>query len=624
MPRRTPDEGVKPFEFRTGIGGLPSLGGMYRAGDPATIPPHKHHLLVNMRIRPGGMVTRPGMEEIHDTGVSECIEGVTEIGGAGTPSGAALALMPGMPMGGAHLRNNVTFRLIYPSAPSSNWADFYSPPPEVTYSEFLFVLWGPAATDNQTLSPVVVPGAYGIAPPTNFESSKAFIHNGMACMWFRLTDTEDPPLGTGDPNWVLLELPFSSRSFKHAHECLRAVDAWDPLPKPCPLESYEIGDTGFFRTNLWPGSYPLTTVRAIYWPQNPWPGYDWKPLHMPYALEKHVNIPERVDDPVTGEPGLAEALYFIASNTDLSSPDYGRMVLIKWNGVTQKTEYVIPANYTLATMGLQQYGPFLVGNKDTGGNDIGWNYFAQRGETGAWSVLPEGVEFHSPEVFTKSNIRAVAPYKGRARVVASGTWDDGSNNYKGVWVFEATDTHLHALTGVLWAGPPLTYAFDDFEEAIVSKNRIYALGPAVVDPEFSLEPIPGFISIPRNPAVTSIPVEERNIVSPGLMRAWPGGGAGYELNTSVWLVAVSGRVYAGGSFAPEEEVGYHAVYDITMPPNGYRNPVYLELLDEEDTVPPIPPSWEAELSGSHGCLESIPHEKVDEGFGSEGSIGTAS
>jgi hypothetical protein len=77
MPRRTPDQGVRPFEVRAGIG-TPKLGGMYRAGDPATIPLHKHHLIVNGRITPEGTISRPGLRQEFDTGVRECIDGLTE------------------------------------------------------------------------------------------------------------------------------------------------------------------------------------------------------------------------------------------------------------------------------------------------------------------------------------------------------------------------------------------------------------------------------------------------------------------------------------------------------------------------------------------------------------------
>lgn len=83
MPRRTPDQGVKPFEYRTGVGNLPKLGGMFRSGDPAIIPPHKQHLAVNMRITPGGIVTRPGFATEADTGTAECIDGLTGPPGGG-------------------------------------------------------------------------------------------------------------------------------------------------------------------------------------------------------------------------------------------------------------------------------------------------------------------------------------------------------------------------------------------------------------------------------------------------------------------------------------------------------------------------------------------------------------
>jgi hypothetical protein len=74
---------------------------MFRSGDPATTPPHKFHLLVNMRKTPGGSITRPGLALEYNTGVQECINGLTEDGGpdgagaGGGGLGGGLILYPG-------------------------------------------------------------------------------------------------------------------------------------------------------------------------------------------------------------------------------------------------------------------------------------------------------------------------------------------------------------------------------------------------------------------------------------------------------------------------------------------------------------------------------------------------
>lgn len=82
--KRTADEGLKPFEFRPGIG-LPGFRGMYRRGDPVLIGPNQFHLLVNGRLGEGDIRSRPGMTEIEDgtkgdTDYEEsCITGIFEI-----------------------------------------------------------------------------------------------------------------------------------------------------------------------------------------------------------------------------------------------------------------------------------------------------------------------------------------------------------------------------------------------------------------------------------------------------------------------------------------------------------------------------------------------------------------
>jgi hypothetical protein len=77
MPRTTPDEDVKPFEYRPGLG-FQRFRGMNRSADPASIPPDQFHLLTNVRLTPAGMISRDGLVEEEDTGSTQCITGMID------------------------------------------------------------------------------------------------------------------------------------------------------------------------------------------------------------------------------------------------------------------------------------------------------------------------------------------------------------------------------------------------------------------------------------------------------------------------------------------------------------------------------------------------------------------
>jgi len=94
MPRRTPDQGVRPFELRPG-GDFRRLRGMNRSADPASIPDDQFHLLANVRLTPAGMTDRPGLlPSLHTSPEGAgCITGMIEVNEAGvgiaiTPSPA--------------------------------------------------------------------------------------------------------------------------------------------------------------------------------------------------------------------------------------------------------------------------------------------------------------------------------------------------------------------------------------------------------------------------------------------------------------------------------------------------------------------------------------------------------
>jgi hypothetical protein len=82
VPRPQADEGLKPYEIRTGVA-VPRLKGMNRHDDPAGMPANAHHLLVNVRLDGGEIIDRSGSTEEEDTGSAYCITGMIEIDDVG-------------------------------------------------------------------------------------------------------------------------------------------------------------------------------------------------------------------------------------------------------------------------------------------------------------------------------------------------------------------------------------------------------------------------------------------------------------------------------------------------------------------------------------------------------------
>lgn len=78
MPQRSPDDGIQPFELRTGLA-IGRLRGMNRQADPASTPANQFHLLTNVRLTPNGLRERPGLSEQFDTGVETCITALFEL-----------------------------------------------------------------------------------------------------------------------------------------------------------------------------------------------------------------------------------------------------------------------------------------------------------------------------------------------------------------------------------------------------------------------------------------------------------------------------------------------------------------------------------------------------------------
>ena len=78
MPQRSPDDGLQPFELRTGLN-IGRLRGMNRQADPASTPPNQFHLLTTVRLTPNGLRERPGLAEEVDTESAACITALFEL-----------------------------------------------------------------------------------------------------------------------------------------------------------------------------------------------------------------------------------------------------------------------------------------------------------------------------------------------------------------------------------------------------------------------------------------------------------------------------------------------------------------------------------------------------------------
>lgn len=94
MPRRTPDQGVQPFERRAGTEEIPRWRGMNRSADPSAIPLNQFQLAVNVRIQPGDLQDRPGLEEVMDTESDACVTAIIETNeNSGNPGGQIRGLL---------------------------------------------------------------------------------------------------------------------------------------------------------------------------------------------------------------------------------------------------------------------------------------------------------------------------------------------------------------------------------------------------------------------------------------------------------------------------------------------------------------------------------------------------
>lgn len=361
MPRRSAEQGVKPFELRTGVGGLPPLGGIYRAGDPATIPPFKHHMVVNCRIKPAGLFSRDGLVTVFDTGVEECINGMTEYG---DEQGQALMLYAGADgVTGPPDFNIATFRAIFPGQ-------------SMTYSEFVFVLEGEAGPVD-TWSPVVSPHCLTTGHAATTAESNPFLFRDRIHQFRSASGILE-----------LWELPLPERSFLQAADCSRdssTVASLTALATKCVA----VPGTGPDSIGQkWPFNHPVSqAIRRVSFTiagsTNPALYRSSRVIGDPrYLSEPGVSFaicPERVDDPLTGAVGVADVLYVLVTN--VTGADY---TLCRWDGVSLGIEHQLPVGtLTLGfvTVCIAPSGPVIYGE---GWDPIQEAQISYRDDDGVW------------------------------------------------------------------------------------------------------------------------------------------------------------------------------------------------------------------------------------------------
>ena len=354
MPAKTPDKGVNRFEVRTGLT-TPVLGGMYRAGDPAVAPPNKQHLIVNMRITPAGMISRPGLVEEFDTTVAECIDGIT-----GDPTATPQTLLiHGV---GQAFREQTLFLSGATAQPwsfraiSRKWDPGPPSGAELNgYSELIYVLHGAPDTADGADQPVLKLDQTD-DPLDTWGESFPFVLNGKILQFIhsdrlRTDGSTERALGL-----VELLLPETGPD-QRVTGCLGTSEFdpgnWDPagLPPGTACPDRIPGD-------VWPWGMPLGQARLLCWVPNllaaTWTGTpdDWN-------ITQIVSIPERLNNPLTGEVGVRETLYVILEE---KNADPHHQTLLRYDGISWSIELVLP-DYTTATgymrLGSQAYGPFV-------------------------------------------------------------------------------------------------------------------------------------------------------------------------------------------------------------------------------------------------------------------------
>jgi hypothetical protein len=531
-------------------------------------------MIVNMRKLPAGLISRPGLALEHDTGVRECIDGVTE---DSTELGGDLMLYPGAQYrAGPPAFNQASFRIVSPG----------------TYSEFVTVLYGPASVTRGVASPVLATTAdNGAGPDWN---SRPFIFRGQAVQFASVSKE-------GVLTQALLGMNLPPRSFLQASDCWRTSGG--PTGDPACPGTAGLPAPGGDLPPLWPYQHPVGSAEVLTYFDDPFlSGNAWD-IDQTIA-QGFIVIPERMDDPVTGVPGVRGVLYFLALDTITQNRK-----LIRWDGVRQTTEYTPPAGMYVY-LGKQKYGPIL-GRAALAGTAEDWAAF--RTEAGTWSVIGGAgwtIGTGANDFSGDMDGGRMVEWGGTAHMMIDGEFDEGVVEGSGIWMHPMAATEFTALRGA----PSATL----FVDAVLTWNRLidhpkvlgnlcYAVGyeatavfPDTSDGAFLW--IGDFLT----PTVPYIDAAELYRIK--LTRSLGSGGP-------VWLQVVGNRVYVGGKFDVDPITGanavvHHGVYDVTEASVKADVRLVYRVNAADQTY-----DTEAERY-SVGCLEASPGEDSgDEGFG---------
>ncbi len=517
MPAGTPDKGMNHFEMRTGLNGFPPLGGMYRSGDPTTVPQHKLHLGVNIRITPAGTSERPGLAQMYDTGVAECIDGLTE---TTDDMAGSLMLYPGggatVSTGGGYAMSPASLRLIFPSMSTD-------------HSEFVFALYGSPDPDSGDPQPVVAFPDAGLLATTLIAKSHPFLFAGKIC-WFIVA----PKDAAGGYRVALVSMDTPEKSGELAVDCWRSLANQSVL---CPT----VQDAG----EKWPYGHPYGGVRVLSWIPDlaAWGGTaeTWN------DITQIVAIPERSVDLLSGKEGVHEILYVIVSKT-IGGVLKSR--LFRFDGITWTIEYPSIPDDLAPFLGKQRYGPYVVGVAAPGTAIVDcWG--AYRGQAGVWALMtfdPALVTICPPGPYTGGGCFETIDFSvamdrsGSPLIVGGGVIQDlGATEHGIVWYSDSLgDYNIDTATG----GIPNSYESWYVLGAVWQGPTLRILGWGTDHDGFD------------GPWVFLRPG-----VGDGFVNLWAPAAPGDPLP---WVQNVGGRIYFGGSGWTPTPEDAHVVYDATI------------------------------------------------------------
>lgn len=526
MARRTPDQGVRPFEVRTGVGGMPPLGGIQRAGDPATIPLHRHHLIVNGRITPEGLTERPGLAVVYNTNIEECITGITST----RQPGASILVFPGAKQGagnGAGPTNAATLRSMFPG--TSN-----------VYSEYSFIVQGELSPVENFANPVVefwnAPGT----PPRPNVGLFPFLHDGTVHYWATSGAVwiPAPPAGDTAELWrAALPEPSGeqARDFYLWRGC--AADETGTVPAPPSLICLP--------GQSWPRGHPWAPAEYVFTLEDPFG--DGRSIR----IEQTLSQSERQDEVLGGAVVVSGALYVLVSGI---SGTVRSTKLFRWDGLSLTEENVtidtvdessIPYYVHMVSLGTGSNLCVLLGGDTTAGGE---SYV--RGEDGAWTThggvedVADLIAFYPMYGFSWGGLAYFIGLSNDATLAAPGVTAPGTaliavvfdtDHFEVAHDFSADFGAITVFVGATTKGPSVFI--------VVGGD-----GTAAVVPEWVFEwdvpsgNVSGTLELASFASLTS---EAR------------------------WIQNSGGTVYVGGRFfydpilMADEIEGCHAIYDVT-------------------------------------------------------------